>query len=571
VADSREDKPMTPEMLKGIRDFAKKHEESVQKTMDRVQEAKKAKIASETDEEFLMAALIQKDDLGLAQNLEKADTLVAQKIERMKKDKDEYLAVSNHELVRNTGFLKTSKTEKFAIPKEDDFLKLTVPERRALLKKAKEMLPKAQEYAKKAATEESGKLGEEYTKLLKGALKKKIIGKKTYEKFLNGFNKIDNDEKQSWISEFDDQMKRYEKLWGDIRSTLKGEPLQHMESLRDQMGYTELFAEFGRTCEAEGKKVEGEYEKKLHGYREKEKIIGRHTIKGFMDGEDGIRRQDLKGKTKYLDQLDGQMERYRKLQKEIGMLPKKARDYLESKRDEWGYTELHGQWQRFKNGEKIPESGPKNDPLSVVQNTTVKRAIIEANEKLEKKGGGKRGTFLQRVTKMFMGAQETNFDAKGFGAKLGQDRQEARKKETEQFTPDRDSGPNDFQKELAGKRQAINSTEMDKEAVEDEMDAFKPDKRSHVLKVEGFRQVETQDDSGHSKRSAQVEINRDKGMERFFFEEQQHAYRGKEQGGKDDLSLAVKSEDTGVVEMKLRDIRAMEKFLEEEEKLDKAA
>lgn len=111
---------------------------------------------------------------------------------------------------------------------------------------------------------------------------------------------------------------------------------------------------------------------------------------------------------------------------------------------------------------------------------------------------------------------------------------------------------------------------MDKETVENEMEAFKPDEMSHVVTVEGFRQVETKDDSGRAKRSAQVEINRDKGMERFFFEEQQHGYRGKEQGGKDDFSLAVKSESDGTVEMKLRDIRAMEKFLEEEEK-EKAA
>jgi hypothetical protein len=74
------------------------------------------------------------------------------------------------------------------------------------------------------------------------------MGEITIKKYLDGFKKIDNQEKAHWIKELKNgnQLRRYRELWGSIRSNLKGTNLEHMESLRDKMGWSQLFAEFGR-------------------------------------------------------------------------------------------------------------------------------------------------------------------------------------------------------------------------------------------------------------------------------------------------------------------------------------
>lgn len=568
--------PHTDEkFLKGMLKFARedfdKAKDRLAKLEGMIDEGVRTKIASEKDREFLLAHLILTGEHNLTEKADEAEKILSEKIGRMKKDKNEYDTIAQNPLARNTGFLKTDASTKLSVPKEEEFLKMTVPERRAWLKKAKDALPKAKEYAEKTGQVESKELTQKYEGLLKGALARKIIGKKTYEKFLDGFKKIDKAEKESWVKEFPNQMKRYEKLWSDIRKTLKGDPLVRMEAMRDTKGYTELFTEFGRTCEQEGKKIDGQYEKRLHHFWKEEKIIGRHTVNEFMDAEDGIRKQDLHGKTKYLEQLDGQMQRYRDLWKEAEKLPEKEQAYLESKREDWGYAQLHEQFVRFKNGAKAPETAQR-DPLSIVTNTSVKRAILETNERLGKEGGEKRKSFLHRIKLMFTGEQKDSFDAKGFQARLHQDRVEKDKEEKGTIRVEGRNSSNAFElQQNLRKQQAPNkeAESMDEGAIRKEMEKAGADGLSHSINLEGFQQVE-KDEEGHTRRTAQVTINREKGMDRFLFEDQQNRFRGKKEGGKDDLSLSARTDDGRTVELNLTEIRAMEKFLEEEEK-EKAA
>ncbi|MBN1258779.1 hypothetical protein JXA05_03405 [Candidatus Peregrinibacteria bacterium] len=567
-----------PDFFVKMEDFASKLNTKAKELIAHIEKAKRDKIASETDEKFLMGhllPLIRHPDF--VQDFPRTEKALTEKIGHMKKDREAYDKIAQHPLARNTGFLKTDEKTKLAVPPEKDFLKMTVSERRAWLKKAREALPKAIQYAEKTGEGESKELVGKYEKSLRGALDKKIIGRTTYNKFLDGFKKIDRAEKQSWLGEFGNQMKRYEKLWGDIRGTLKGEPLAHMESLRDAKGYTELFTEFGRVCEAESKKIEDQYENRLNKYAQEEKIIGKHTIREFMDGEGGIRKQDLKGKGKYLDQLDGQMVRYRQLWKEIGTLPKKAQHYLESKREEWGYTELSSRFRRFKSGEKVPEA-VRDDPLGIVQNTTVRRAIQETDEKLKAKGPEKRRSFLEKLRVMFTGEQKDSFDAKSFQARLKKNRKETAEKETEEKGGG-NSGMFELQAGLRQKREkeTRHTEAVDQSVVNEEMKAMDKNEKTHAIKLEGFKQVERAE-GDHTKRITQVEINREKGMDRFFFEDQRKNFKGKPQGGHDDLSMAVKAEDGRAVELNLTEIRAMERFLKqqeeretEEKRLDKAA
>ncbi len=97
--------------------------------------------------------------------------------------------------------------------------------------------------------------------------------------------------------------------------------------------------------------------------------------------------------------------------------------------------------------------------------------------------------------------------------------------------------------------------------------------KAHIIDEEGFRQVKTLEDHGHTRRKTQLEINREKAMDQFFVEDNKQQFRSREQGGKDDLSLAVRTEDGRTVELDLKEIRALEKYLEQQEEgdLDKAA
>jgi hypothetical protein len=599
LAAGKNEEKITLQLLKGMRDFAEIHEMKAEEIQKRIESAKRGKVASDNDEKFLMSHLIVDNELRFSGDFIATENLILQKIKRMEDDKQAYDKIANHKLAKNVGYLKTDKNTKIDIPDEKKFLEMTVPERRKFLEQIKENLSKAEKYAEEAGKEESKEITGKYKGLLDKAYKKRIIGKDTYEKFLDGFKKIDKNEKKYWISEFPNQMKRYEKLWNDIKSTLKGKALERMESMRDEKGYTELFAEFGKISGQEKKRLDNEYGLAL-GRFENEKIIGKHTVNEFTGW---MKNRELKDKYDAVSKLHdghlGQMERYRKLHDGIrNDLPKKAQVYMASKLDEWGYTEMKSQYDRFMQGEQIPsqdKTESKDDPLSVVTSTAVKRAIVDTNITLKREGNDKRHTFLNRVRRMFGEKQHDKFNATGFQARLREDREKLVDKnktaETNQSVPPKrlqrldDSFQSEettqsafrFQQKLSqvraksGKAQENGRKtmeEVDKTGIEDEMRVLKETKKAHVVNEEGFRQIKTSKGADHIERKAQLEINREKAMKRFFIEDNKQEFQNKEHGGHDDLSLAVRMEGGRTVELDLTEIRALGKYLEEEEKKD---
>jgi len=572
----QEDQEITLELLKSIRDFAEVHEMKAERIQKHIESAKRKKVASDNDEKFLMSHLVLGNESKFTQDFTATENLILQKIKRMEDDKKAFDEIANHPLVKNVGYLKLDKNTKIKIPDEKKFLEMTVPERRKFLETIKKALPKAQEYAEEAGQEESKGLTDKYESLLDKAYDQKIIGKKTREKFLDGFKKIDKTEKKYWISEFPNEMKRYEKLWGNIRSALKGKALEHMEGLIDKKGYTEIFVEFGKISEAEGKRLNKEYSVLLAGFK-REGIIGNHTVDEFAEWMTGRQLQDKYTAIGRLhDGSGGEMERYRKLHDDIkNNLPKKAQVYMVSKIDDWGYEEMKSQYDRFMQGEKIPnqdKTEKKNDPLSVVTSTAVKRAIIDTNVSLKKRGKEKRSTFLNRIKKMFGEERHDQFDATGFQARLNEDRKTAEKSHQERsITAKKENNVIDFQQKLKEKRiqkTRGHSESVDRAGIEEEMRDLEKTQKAHVVDEEGFRQVRTSEDHGHTRRKTQLEINREKAMERFFVEDNKQQFRNREQGGQDDLSLAVRTEDGRTVELDLKEIRALEKYLEEEEEKD---
>jgi hypothetical protein len=274
----------------------------------------------------------------------------------------------------------------------------------------------------------------------------------------------------------------------------------------------------------------------------------------------------------------GQMERYKVLHDDIEKnIPKKAQKYLESRRDEWGYKELKSQYDRFMQGAKIPDDSKadnKNDPLSVVTSTAVKRAIIDTNISLSKAGKEKKRTFLNRIKKMFAEERHDQFDATGFQVRLQKDREESEKNIKKRPVTEKETdNVIDFQAKLKEKRTGHRHSEsVDRTALEEEMRDMEKTGQAHIVDDEGFKQVKISEEHGRTRRKAQVEINREKAMERFFIEDNRQQFKGKEQSGQDDLSLAIRAEDGRTVELDLKEIRALEEYLEQEEAdLDKAA
>jgi len=507
LADGREDHKMTEDMLESTRKFASEHEEKAIRIHKKIMTAQRSKIASETDEDFLMKNLVT-DNIQFAGQSAEVEALIDKKLARMKDDKKCYDTLSNHKLIKNVGYLKVNSSIKIDLPKEDEFLKMTVPERRELLKKMEKALPEAEEYAEENSKVVDLKQVSDYKKKLSDAVEHRIISKNTADKFMDGFNKIDSEEKEYWLSEFDAEMERYETLWENIRSSLQGSALNHMEEKLNHMGYTELLVEFGQVEKAESSSLGAEYSENLESYQ-KQGIIGNQTVSEFNIW---MKEQDMSQKYDALDKLPEEMERYKQLWTDVDGLKSKEQAFMKSKIDDWGYTDMNHQLQAFKSGETIKEEGGISGSekiLAGVRSAEVRNAIKENDELLADQGESKSSVFTRIMDKALGRESSSRFDATRFQEKV---------------------------KNKAGK--------------------LKPD----VINQDGFIQVESANEKGETTRNTQVQINGEKSMERLFSEDSKHNYRSQMDGGSDDLSLAIKNKAGATVELDLQEIRILAEY-----------
>lgn len=541
-------------------------------------------IMSEADREFLMDNLILTDEHDFVGKSEKIGELLDGKLKRMKEDRKEYDELMGHPLVKNTGFLKTDANTKIIIPNEKDFLKMQLPERRKLLEKAKKALPDALEYAKKQGGVESEKMTEEYADILNKAMKEGIIGKATIEKYMDGFKKIDLAEKKDWMQDMKNgnQLKRYKELWQNIRKTLNGSDLNRMEDLRDKMGYTELFTEFGKLKEQESLKITKEYDEKLDtSYQTK--IISKHTKQEFSKD---MQKQDLEKKRDYLNEFDNQMARYRQLRTQIdGLKDKRGQAILNGMYESGdnGFTEIDSAYKRMISHPGAPDAQTKSDPLAEVTDISVKRGIMKAAELLKEKGRDKQNSFFIRLKRMVGGEQSENFNENSFQKNLRKVRDVksvAKMSDNRAPAGSEKSEDDDFislQNSLRRKRGQMNKAEespdtdqsglgknvrqVDRGEVESEIKEVATDKSARVLKDENYIQIESVGEGSKGERAALVEINRMKSLEHWDRENQKKEYRSYREGGKDKVSFSIKTDDGRTVELTLQQIRAMEKML----------
>lgn len=393
-------------------------------------------IAGENDREFLMKALILTDRWDFVGQTDQIADKLKEKLKDMKKRREEYDRFRHHKLVEYTGFLRVDAATKIDIPDEKKFLSLSVPDRRALLDKLREVLPKAKAYAEKTGTAESGDLVKQYDELLKDAqFKRRIIGSVTARKFREGFRVIDTRDKREWIGEFQNQMKRYEDLWHKIRTTLKDEPLAKLEAQREEKGYTELFTAFGKAVEQESKTLCGCYDlelKKLH----EEGVISVHTRNAFLRE---IRQKDFAEQKRYFSELPNQMQRYRELRANIKALPKKAQAELEAlyKSPDLGYQEIHQRYLELSGKVDVKPSDALNQKMQALQgirrervrkNVVWSEALLETDDEKQK--------MVYRLDRLIANREAGRYDQESY-AKSAEELRKKRvqKKAQTPFTP----------------------------------------------------------------------------------------------------------------------------------------
>jgi len=537
------------------------------------------KVASDSDRKFLRFFIESEEYKDVPSD--KMEAAVIDKLVRMKEDKDFYDQMVNHNLIKNVGFLKIDQGKKINVPGEKGFLNLTVPERRDLLKKIKEALPKAELYAAKLEKEESAELVKNYTKMLDKALNKdKIIGSKTHAKFLDGFSKIDKDEKEDWVQEFSSQMTRYENLWKEVRSTFRGDTLKHFESLRDSKGYTEVFNQISVVKEKEGKRLDSDYKNRLRKYREKG-TIGNKTIHSFMENSDGIKRQSLDDKERYIDQLPSQMKRYENLWERIDELPRKQKEFLAVNIDKYGYTELNEFYDHFSDGGKIPGQDDNlsdlSDNLREKTSATVAEGIENIDAELDKKGGDSKGNFIDLLKRKFLGNRtEKEVDASNIDNHAQQRKAAQKKVESTSQEKEVESNVVDFGGNIAKLRaeknpgqsnenvqDELSALNLHNDQVQEEMKDIALNEKIHVQVTEknGLSEIETAVDGEQNVRSVDFRIDEKGAIGNL---QSQHLSKN------DKLSISTKKEGK-VTNLKLSEIRLMKEYLESKKEIDEKA
>ncbi len=382
---------------------------------DHVEQAIREKVITETDRAFykdkMRENVVNGKQVVTKEVLEKAEKEVLESLDKRRDERKEYDQIANHKIVKESGALKTAENKSIEVPDEKGFLKLSVPERRVLLEKLKEALPKAEKYAETEGDVEAEKMTIDYKKALENAEKEGLIGKKTIEKYMETFKKVDNGEKEYWLKEMKNgnQLKRYEELWKNIRKAFQGTSLKRMESMKGKMGYSELLQEFGRMQEVESNIVTSEYSQKLKVMHE-QGVISLHTMNAFMID---IKSQTLEGKKEYLKDFDAQMQRYKILRTKVNQIKDKgARQSLNEMylSGEHGYKEIEAKYNRITGQSSFEGNDSQSEKEAEVifdnmKSDTVRKEFQYANKALSY---DQQKTFVEKMTHFLSGKREDN-------------------------------------------------------------------------------------------------------------------------------------------------------------------
>ena len=486
--------------------------------------------------------------------LEQAEKDILESLENRRKERKEYDKIAKSPLVKNDHLI-VSDSKNIRVPNENQYLQMTVPERRKWLEKIREEIPKAKKYAGKKEEAKAKKLEKEYETLLKAAKKEGIIGEEVSRKFMEWFKGQNNEKKQYAIGQFFKQMKRYKKLNDEINSTLSGTALVRMKKMKKTLGYTNLKNEFQKVMADE------------YGKRLKNEPLSRHSKREYSED---MRNQSYENQMMYLKKFDQEMKHHRILWSKINQLKDKnvKRVLLEMyESDDNGYSKIQAKYNRL-TGQKISETsdGKKTEPsiriLSTITNETVKKEILHAGKVLNQ---AQKKTFTERITHFFLNKQSAEQDATTYQKNIQAARREhenaySQREDIETFEPEELA----LDKNSKDTNRSLGIHDIDEKATERLKPKTKKTKTIQKTKAPEVRIKKSTDrayqqnaliDKKGKKRRV-VRVGGTKEAVRAFNNE---TLLNPDQ---DELSLMAK-DGHHIVEMKMHEIRVMKKYLRE--------
>lgn len=579
VEEGKEGHNLSDEMLESTRKFARDHEAGATRVYEKIRKEG----VSEEEMDYLMDHWVR-NNFDLAKNPSQVERIIEGKLERLLEYKKKMDEIYAHPLITEGGILEVNTGKKIKIHSKKELLKMKRSEQREFLDKVEESLKEAEKYAESQEKSDFKGMDLEYQGKLFVARRKKIIGRDTFHKFMNAFTAIkDRKEKQHWLDEFDDQMERYEVLWGQVRKTLRGAALKRMEAKLDTMGYTELLTAFGKEKEVENMRLNTAYAEKLEKYRynpkTREGFIGASTILKFNEWM-GM-QQELSDKYDALSQLPDQMGRYRILRENVKKLNAEQQKYLTSNIGEWGYTEMKAEYERIKIGEAIPVNQKNNEAENIVnqvKDSRAREAIIETKNTLNQEGGKNKirsvGVVLRRL---FGGQRRDQFDAISFNdqvrERIEENKQkiveEAKKTEMDNAAQEEAEAENNEIQFISSRftEDPLYQYEVDEDDEwEEGINVLEASSESQVTAQTDVIQIETYDDENDEvHREAQFTLNTGDGAagaRRLVMEDGKHHYQSEASGGHDDVSLAFYANGE-TVEMNYKTIEIATAYFEE--------
>ncbi len=558
-------------MLKKVHEYNSGLQEKSKGHISLVDKAQQDGYITQKNADFLISEIVQHPDF-VSKSFE-AESSIKDKLKRLKDDMDQFDVLSNNPLLTKDRKLEIDEGISFDVPDRKKFLNMDIKERREYMKKVGEALKKAEKYAEESEKIESKEIDKKYSdKLEKFQNEDGVIGEHSVKEFKKWMEEIDGIEaKKNALKELHDngggQMERYKKLWTEIRKNLEGDELSDMEKMRDSNGYTEIFIEYGKS----GKKLDSRYESELDKCV-RSGDINEKTAGKFVNNPDGMKNiTDLKEKYRYIRELPDQIDKYKK-----------------------------SHFEKDEPSEKKFDSAiDMSDPLTAVTDLTAKRGIQRTIDDLKKGGKEQTSSFLRIVKSVTRGGQQSDsYDASGFQSSLRKKREEKIEKEEVDEHETVDNNVIDFQQALREKREGKmdrkkrswnpfakktkpeqvgedqrgevtdieskrTSKSINKSEIKEDVDKLKEVSNAKVIDDRGFFEVQMDEE-----RNTIADITRSEARDRLLFENQRRQYKGKQDGGKDSVTFAVKSEGGQSIELDLTQVRAMEKALEKEKVSD---
>lgn len=383
LANWSEEHAITDKMLESTLEFAQAYDKRAIPIYKKMLKAKNEKIASDTDEKFLMKFVF--DNFDFVDQANEIEVAFEQKIENLKRDKKRYEKLSKNPFLQNEAILRVQAKGKIKLNNLKSYLEATVPERREFMDAIADAISNEEIKAAYEKKDKASMLTAYLSKLNRQVSTKPgqgSIGRYTFNVIKKKVSKLDLNGIKEWNDKFEEKIAERSDFCKEFRSTLRGAALAQMEANLQKMGFPDQQDSFKEIKKAESQRLCQDYKAALGKYRGA--IIGKHTESEFNSWMANLPLQAQYDAESRLEDWEA-MGKYRRLWFDIGTLDKDQQMEMRSKLDEWGYSEFEKQLNEYL-GLKDVESNMVEKGTNYIHNSSIRNSIDEIDEQLVKIG-----------------------------------------------------------------------------------------------------------------------------------------------------------------------------------------